>query len=71
MKITPMKSIRLKCLDCSAGQAKEVKLCTAKKCPLWVYRMGHRPRMANDTATDDNVEKPQENRGMFRGEGDL
>ena len=34
------KAIRLKCLDCCAGQAAEVRKCTAVNCPLWRYRMG-------------------------------
>jgi hypothetical protein len=41
---TPMKAMRAKCLDCSCQQPKEVRLCTVKKCPLWPYRMGRRPK---------------------------
>ena len=33
-----LKAIRLKCLDCSAGQAKEVELCPCKECSLYEYR---------------------------------
>ena len=40
---TPIKSIRKKCLDCTCGQSKEVKLCTAYGCSIWPYRMGRRP----------------------------
>lgn len=29
-KLTPMKAIRKKCLDCCCGQRLEVKLCTCK-----------------------------------------
>lgn len=43
MRRTPLKSIRDKCLDCCCYQPKEVRLCTAKDCPLWLYRMGKRP----------------------------
>lgn len=39
-KITPLKAIRLKCLDCCCDKANEVKLCTAKKCPLYNFRFG-------------------------------
>ena len=35
--------IRKKCIDCSAGSAHEVKLCTAHDCPLWGYRMNQTP----------------------------
>lgn len=39
----PLKAIRSKCLDCSGGQPKEVRLCTVHGCALWPYRMGKRP----------------------------
>ncbi|MEY8331312.1 hypothetical protein AALB81_18645 [Lachnospiraceae bacterium 48-33] len=42
-KLTPIKAIRAKCLDCSNGQFKEVRLCPIKNCPLYEYRNGHRP----------------------------
>ena len=41
-RMTPLKAIRLKCLDCS-GTAYEVKMCTATGCPLYIYRDGHNP----------------------------
>ena len=45
MKIlTPIKAIRANCLECSAGQVREVELCPIKRCPLYPYRMGRRPR---------------------------
>ncbi len=46
--LTPMKAIRAKCLDCSAGSAKEVKLCGVSGCPLWPYRHGKRPETIID-----------------------
>lgn len=42
--ITPMKAIRLKCLDCVNGQIQEINKCQITKCPLWNYRTGHRPK---------------------------
>jgi len=42
-KITPMKAIRLNCLDCCGGSRKEVRLCPVKDCTLHPYRMGKRP----------------------------
>jgi hypothetical protein len=41
--LTPVKAIRAKCLDCTCNQPKEVRLCPVYSCPLWPYRMGHRP----------------------------
>lgn len=43
--LTPLKSIRAKCLECSCGQAKEIRLCVMKKSPLYPYRMGKRPKV--------------------------
>jgi len=45
-KITPVKAIRLKCLDCCCGSAHEVKLCVATQCPLYPYRFGKNPNRA-------------------------
>ena len=42
-RITPLKAIRLKCLDCSGGRNSEVKLCGVERCPLHPYREGHNP----------------------------
>ena len=40
---TPIKSIRKKCLECSCGSYKEIRLCPVTGCPLYPYRMGSRP----------------------------
>ena len=44
-RTTPIKSIRLKCVDCSNGQLAEVRLCPVTECPIWLYRMGKRPKI--------------------------
>ena len=49
---TPMKAIRLKCLDCCAGQLLEINRCHIEKCPLWKYRTGHRPK---DAIPENNI----------------
>ncbi len=46
-KLTPMKAIRKKCLDCCCNQQVEVKNCPCEKCPLHAYRMGKRPKGDN------------------------
>ena len=62
MALTPMKAIRAKCLDCSCGQTKEVRLCVIKECALYPYRMGHRPKtdiLTEKIATDEkNADSP-------------
>ncbi len=46
MRVTPIKAIRKKCLDCSGGSSKEVDLCPIKDCNLYPYRYGKRPETA-------------------------
>lgn len=43
MKLTPKTAIRAHCLDCCNLDPREVRLCPAKECPLWRYRMGKDP----------------------------
>ena len=42
-KITRVKAIRLKCIDC-AESSSEIKNCLHKDCNLHPYRMGKRPK---------------------------
>lgn len=55
--MTPMKAIRAKCLDCCCGQAKEVRLCSIEKCPLYLYRFGKRPKTGDYTSEDTEGRK--------------
>lgn len=41
VRLTRANAIRKKCLECCCGQRGEVKNCTIKNCPLWIYRLGH------------------------------
>lgn len=41
--LTPVKSIRKKCLECSSTP-KMVRECQERDCPLYLYRLGHNPR---------------------------
>ncbi len=52
--MTPMKSIRAKCLDCCCGQYKEVKECLITNCALWPYRLGKRP-IKKETITNEQL----------------
>jgi len=56
-KLTPIKAIRAKCLDCVCFQLKEVKLCPSDDCPLWPYRMGKNPnRKSSGTVSPKQLE---------------
>lgn len=43
-KLTAMKAIRAKCLQCACGQTSEIKECTVTTCALYPFRMGHAPK---------------------------
>ncbi len=42
-RVSPLRALRLKCLDCCNDSAQEVRLCTAVTCPSWPFRMGKSP----------------------------
>ena len=48
-RLTPVKAIRAKCLDCCGGFAPEVRRCEVTSCALHPYRMGHRPKLEAET----------------------
>lgn len=43
-KLTPIQSIRAKCLECSNYQMAEVRNCHITRCSLYPFRMGKRPK---------------------------
>jgi hypothetical protein len=47
--LTPLKAIRLCCLECVGWSALEVRECTSPLCPLYPFRMGkgHTGRKGN------------------------
>lgn len=47
--LTPLPAIRAKCIRCCNGQKAEVRLCPAQSCPLFDFRMGHRPQGERNT----------------------
>ena len=71
MKMTPIKAIRAKCLDCCGGQPKEVRLCACEKCPLFPYRLGHRPKAEETPTEETNGEKSADSTAIFETEGIL
>ncbi len=41
--LTPVRSIRKYCVECSGGSVYEVARCEMDDCPLYPYRMGKNP----------------------------
>ena len=50
--LRPIKAIRAYCLGCCLYSKSEVRLCPTKDCPLYHYRLGHRPNSVVDTILD-------------------
>ena len=64
--MSPLKIIRLKCLDCCCGSAHEVALCTAAKCPLHAYRFGKRPVVEGKVLSEKQAAAREASRIRFR-----
>jgi hypothetical protein len=41
--MSPLKALRLRCIDCYGGCLKSVRGCTSTDCPSWPFRLGHSP----------------------------
>lgn len=65
-RISPLKAIRLKCLDCSCGSSNEVKLCPATKCPLYPFREGRDPFRAKVELTQEQKEQRRKSLAVAR-----
>lgn len=52
-KLTPIKAIRAKCRDCTCNQVVEIRECPITDCPLWEYRMGHRPKNEDSAGVNE------------------
>lgn len=51
--VSPLRALRRHCLWCCNGSSMEVKLCPAKVCPLWRFRLGRRPTAEDKAAVAD------------------
>ena len=59
-RISPLKAIRLKCLDCCCGSSNEVKLCPCTNCSLYPFRDGHNPFVTKREYTDEEKQAIKE-----------
>jgi len=42
-RMSPLKALRLRCVDCCAASAHELRLCVSVTCPSWPFRMSSNP----------------------------
>ena len=64
--LTPLRAIRAKCIDCSAGSMKEVRECVMLDCPLYPYRLGKSPNRKPRILTDEEREAPRQRMAKMR-----
>lgn len=50
---TPLKAMRLKCLDCCCSSSEEVKQCAIPECSLYPYRLGKHPNIKKSPLTEE------------------
>jgi hypothetical protein len=50
---SPLKAIRLNCIECSGGDKAEVALCPMNKCPLYAFRFGKKPQIKYREKTEE------------------
>jgi len=49
---SPLKAIRQKCIECSAGSYAEIEKCAVPECALYLLRSGHRPATGKKRAAN-------------------
>lgn len=55
-----LRSVRLKCLDCSCGSPKEVEICPVTNCALYPYRFGKSLTRKGRSLTDEQKSAARE-----------
>lgn len=63
---SPLKAIRVFCIDCMGGQVREVKFCPSQICPLHAFRMGKNPYRKRELSPE-HLAKLQEARKKAKG----
>lgn len=43
-RLSPLKQVRKKCLECCCGSVKAIRFCHSTDCPLWYLRFGKNPK---------------------------
>jgi hypothetical protein len=56
-KTTPLRSIRLKCIDCMGGSPSEVRRCNIPECSLYQYRFGTNPSLKGKRGNGQALKK--------------
>ncbi len=57
---TPIKAIKIFCIECCGGNKSYVKECTSTKCSLYDYRLGKNPNRKMREYTEEEKEQLKE-----------
>ncbi|MFZ1081962.1 MAG: hypothetical protein WAO19_08550 [Candidatus Kryptoniota bacterium] len=68
-KLSPLKSIRLKCLECSNDSTSEVRNCVITDCPLYEFRLGKNPNRKGVGNHTRHTRFAEKSRREMRAEG--
>lgn len=70
-KLTPLRAIRAKCLDCMCGSSQEVQLCPSNGCSLWAFRLGKNPNIVlSDEERERRAERGRANAANLQRKND-
>ena len=75
--MSPLKALRLRCIDCYGGSLKSVRGCTSTDCPSWPFRMGQNPWRApaseerKQRARDLAARRPRAAKNQRQGRGSV
>ena len=58
--MTPIKAIRLHCLECSGGSSNEVRLCVIPDCPLYPFRLGKNPNIKREYSEEQRAKMQEQ-----------
>ncbi|MEW6008863.1 MAG: hypothetical protein AB1629_04435 [Candidatus Omnitrophota bacterium] len=64
-KLPPIKAIRHKCLECQGNRYSLIRNCDNKDCPLYPYRLGHRPKVSEGINNTVFLQKVASSKGSF------
>jgi hypothetical protein len=67
--MSPLRALRLRCLDCCCGSIDEVRKCVSVTCASWPFRMGENPWRTVSEAKREAGRRLAANR--FGGRSDL
>jgi hypothetical protein len=57
-RITPLRAIRRKCIECSGGNKREARLCGIVECELYPFRLGRGIGIGRGRGGGSMVRKP-------------